>query len=158
MLHSDLNWLGSGSWTSRTCTEPEPNPRFEVRCSPVAAPEPHRRCRFSEGLNLHLRCEHLCTSVHLGNGRGWGTVPIRHRWVTNVTMPPHHLRRPVGSRCVSRAQVCFFSTTGTNLATGTKVGPPQPTKANDSERRPTQAHTDPQHPTKATHADVITVV
>ena len=45
-----LNWPRSGSRTFRTHTEPAPNPRFEVRCRQVCAPEPHR----------------VRTSVHLG--------------------------------------------------------------------------------------------
>ena len=47
-----------------TRTEPEPNPRFGVRCSQRTEPEPHMWCRFSPFLNLHLRFKQGCTWVH----------------------------------------------------------------------------------------------
>jgi hypothetical protein len=49
---SVLNWSRSGARTSRTRTEPEPNPRFGVRCGHRVEHEPHMR--FEPG----------CTWVH----------------------------------------------------------------------------------------------
>ena len=75
--------------------------------------------------------------------RGWGTVPVHHKWVTNVTMPPHHLQRPAGAgleTCVSSPGMFFFPLQVLIWLQVLRL-------AHHSQRKRTQAHHSPQKPT-----------